>query len=146
MERQNQQKIQSVTQLFSPKLGKIPLIVTADLMMPSLIVPNPDNTDETDSNRIRSLHFGDVVVGRVMRRNLTVKNLFNETVEIAVIMPVDEENAIFVPSANEWSEPVKVPTSQSKKMAAASGSAATSRLPRRGLRVVLEPYTEGVFC
>ena len=89
---------------------------------------------ETTSNRIRSLNFGAVFVGGSVMRNLTVRNPFNETVEIALIRTVDHKEATFqiLPQWRHLDGTID------------SRGGDRNRFRQR-YRVVLAPYSEGVI-
>merc|ERR1712154_215184 len=81
---ENGHKVQTVAHFFSPNVGKIPFIISGDLIMPSLIL-----------NEYKSINFGNIMVGSSHSINISVQNLFNDTVEISLISPINGDDAIF---------------------------------------------------
>ncbi|ETO14376.1 hypothetical protein RFI_22989 [Reticulomyxa filosa] len=71
--------------LWSPQLGRIPLLVQASLQMPSII-------------QCRGLDFGVVDVGSSLGLYVPVANIFNQTIEVSFAQLIDTSNAVFVPT------------------------------------------------
>ncbi|ETO06349.1 hypothetical protein RFI_31044 [Reticulomyxa filosa] len=74
-----------IVDLWSPQLGKIPLLIQASLQMPSII-------------QCRGLDFGMVDVGSSLGLYVPVANVFNQTIEISFAQLIDTSNAVFIPT------------------------------------------------